>query len=116
MFRAGAEVALSKSDFVTKVTEVYMNDVQGFRKEIAAAFKNLIPIIDTNLDCVADSNEFILAMQVVGHNDKLADMKYFKSFNASNGVPISDIINAWVNFQTNTASDAGSDAIEIYFD
>ena len=116
MFRAGAGVALSKTDFVTKVTDVYSKDVEGFKKEIAAAFRNLIPIIDTNLDCVADSNEFILAMQVVGHNDKLADMKYFKSFNASQGVPISDLINAWVNFQTNTASDAGSGAIETYFD
>ena len=101
---------------MTKVTEVYSKDVEGFKKEIAAAYKNLFPIMDINLDCVADSNEVILAMQVVGYNDKLADMKYFKSFNASKGVPLDELINAWVAFQTSTTTDAESHAIETNFD
>ena len=95
---------------------MYTDDEDGFKKEITAAYKNLFPIFGADLDCMGSQNELFLAMQVAGYNDKLNEMKYFKSFNVRKDIPVVDLIDAWVEFHTGTNQDAESEAIEASFD
>ena len=101
VFRDGKGVALNATRFVHAVAEVYDSDKEAFRREIKAAYRSFMPIFDKNLDCMFDKNEFLLGMQIFNFNNSVAtELKYFKSLNVSNGVPLSNMINAWVDFQT----------------
>ena len=100
VFRAGSDVALSKPRFVAEVTKAYLSDKEGLKKEITAAYRSFFPLLDRNLNCKIDAHEFLLIMQTFAYNNKAAISEYVESFNAPDGIPITNMIEAWTKFHT----------------
>ena len=118
VFRAGTGVALDVSHFVDKVTETYNRDKVAFTKEIRAAYRSFYPIFDTNLNCRIDEHEYLLGMEAFNANNKVEELKYFRSLDASSGgVSLNDLVTAWTDFQTvATGDEADLELIQQAFD
>ena len=109
VFRAAPP--LTKSDFVGNVTDVYQNDTYAFEKEIRAAYQSFFPVLDVNMNCRLEKEEFIVGLKVFGHNDKIADLNYFNQFINKDGVLVIDLVHAWVQFHTN-GTDVDNSAVK----
>ena len=94
-------IGLTKSAFVGNVTKKYLEDPTAFRKEIVAAYKDIIQMYDMNTDCLIEGDEFVHAFQDLGRNNMAADMAYFRFLKKPRGFPVSQMIKAWVQFHTN---------------
>ena len=92
---------MDKSDFVGNMTKAYEEDAEAFKKEIRAAYKVFFPIVDTEMDCKLDQDEFIALCKGFAHNSDLADLRYFKAFNMSEGIPIVGMVDDWTQFLSN---------------
>ena len=101
VFRAGAGIRLTKSEFVGNVTQVYLEDPAAFKKEIRAVYQDIIPLYDTNIDCLIEKDEFVHAFQDLGKNNVTADLEYFRFLRKPNGYPVAQMVDAWVQFHTN---------------
>ena len=80
---------------------MYLDDPEAFTKEIRALYQELFSMYDTNMDCLLDGRELVTAFQENNRTNKVADMSYFSSFKEPNGIPASEIVEAWVQFHTN---------------
>ena len=71
-----------------------------------AAYKSFMPVFDKNLNCMFDKDEFLLTMQAFNFNNSIvAELKYFRSFNGSDSVPLTSMIDSWIDFQTAPTGD-----------
>ena len=104
---------MGKSDFVGNMMQAYEKDPDAFKKEILAAYKVFFPIMDINMDCILDQDEFILMLKAFAHNRTHADLRYFKAFHMSEGIPVVDMVNGYSQFLFNeTKFDDGSRSAE----
>ena len=109
VFRAGPGIGMGKSDFVGNWTQSYVNDPEAFKREIRAAYKVFIPIMDINMDCKLDQNEFILMLKAFAYNSTLADLRYFDVYNISEGIPVVNMVDRYSQYFFNTTKvDDGS--------
>ena len=100
-FRAGPGVGLNKSEFIGKVTATYMEDPIAFKQHIQAAYVDLFSMYDSDMNCKLAKDEFIIGLRATAHFDILADLRYFSEFKKADGIPLVDLIEAYVKFHTN---------------
>ena len=82
------------------VTKAYEDDPEAFEKEIRAVYKDVFTLFDTNMDCLLEKDEFVRALHDNSHYDNISDIAYFNSFREPDGVPISQVLDAWIEFHT----------------
>ena len=81
---------------------MYEDDPVAFTAEIRAVYIDLFTLFDTNIDCLISKDEAMRAQLDNSNYDKVADMAYFNSFGEPNGIPVHELIDAWVEFHTDT--------------
>ena len=101
VFRAGLRVAMTKSSYVENMTAAYIDDPDGFKRDVRAATRDRFLILDENSDCLLDNDELVHILQIFGHNNIFADIRYFNAFSDPDGVESAEFIDAWTYFHTN---------------
>ena len=95
------DVGFSPSDFVGNMTQWYRANPDAFRSDILAAYKDLISLLDTNMDGYLGQNELVLWAQACGHNDSVVDAELFEVYGEPNGIPLHEAVATWFQFRTN---------------
>ena len=100
MFRGNVKTSLTKDAFVKHVTQTYIKDPSAFKKEIAAAYKDIIPMYDEDTDCLLGKDEYIHAFQDLGRDHVVAVLEKLKIPRKQNGTPVTELVGDWVRFHT----------------
>ena len=87
------------------VTRAYINDPSAFRMEIAAAYKDIIPMYDEDIDCLLGKDEYVHAFQDLGRDHVAAVLEKLKIPRKQNGTPVTELVEDWVRFHTQKERD-----------
>lgn len=116
IFKEAEGAELSEDMFIEQNMNSYKKDSAAFTKEITECFNMIFDVIDTNKDRTIELNEFIYAFKAFGHeNEGLVKKAYELMKPTKEGIPLCDIVQAWVNFVTNPDS-SKPDVIKQAFD
>ncbi|KAK3104945.1 hypothetical protein FSP39_013703, partial [Pinctada imbricata] len=95
---------ISEADFVKRLQTAYETDKAAFVKKMEDCFNTIFDVIDTNKDRQIELDEFVLVFKAFGHENEQAVTKFFGLYNAPAGIPIKDIVAAYVKFTTSDNS------------
>ena len=102
-FSAGVGIPLSRSAYIGNTTKVYLTDRDAFKKSVAAAYRDLVPLLDTDMNCLLERDEVDKGdFNMLGHNTTISESEYFDVYRTTQGVPVKDVVEAWYRFRTNT--------------
>ena len=111
IFRTGPGKEISETEFIQCLSDSRKKDKGAFTKEMQACFDTIFDVIDTNKDRKIELDEFIYVFRAFGHENEDSVTKFFQKCNAPEGVPIRDIVSAYVKFVT---SDNSADKDIVY--
>ena len=90
---------MTKEDFVGNVTKVFLEDNEGFRKEVRAAYKAAFTLWDKNMDGLLQRSEMSFGFHLVGIQNKIKD--FFNTFDKPEGIPAMEYVEACTQFHAN---------------
>ena len=56
-FSAGVGISLSRSAYIGNTTKVFLTDLDAFEERDTAAYRELVPLLDTDMNCFLEKDE-----------------------------------------------------------
>ena len=105
---------MSKLDYVGNQTKAYTDDPDAFKEVVMAAYADLVPLYDLNMDCLIDQDELLgLSFKHLGHENTNAELEYFRIFKNPDGIPVNEMIETIFQFRTNDKKSANDTHMEM---
>lgn len=92
---------LSEEEFVNMQNEDFKSDKDGLKKRYQEYFTCVLNIADIHHEGCINKEEWMALMKAYGHNNLVADEKYFQAFCPEDDkVPVHKIVEAFTQFAT----------------
>ena len=90
-----------------------MENPDSYIKEILAAYRDLFPLFDANMNNMFEMEENVRMMKVFGHVSDAADIAALKGiYKGAESISLEKAVNASLQFRTGTTTTAQNDTVD----